>query len=186
VEPFRETGMLLPSTLSEQDSVAVLALDAAATAALGVRHGITHTEIKLTPDGPRVIEVNGRLGGYVPGILKQATGINLVQIAVQVALGMEPRLPQIRWNGVAYQYFLSPRPRQGGTLMSVGADELASLRGVKHVDVKARPGDHVDWRAGTQSHLGVVHGTAPNHESLRRVAESIAAAFRPVFQESSR
>ena len=31
--------------------------------ALGFTRRVTHTEVKLTPDGPRVIEVNARLGG---------------------------------------------------------------------------------------------------------------------------
>jgi biotin carboxylase len=30
---------------------------------LGVRDGITHTELKLTPRGPAIVEVNARLGG---------------------------------------------------------------------------------------------------------------------------
>ncbi|WP_086667404.1 ATP-grasp domain-containing protein [Lentzea kentuckyensis] len=183
-EPFRETGMLLPATLSEVDTAAVLALDSAATAALGVRYGITHTEIKLTADGPRVIEVNGRLGGYVPGILRQATGINLVQVAVQIALGLEPRWQEIRWRGVTYQYFLTPF--ESGTVQALeGADEVSGFDGVLKVDVQARPGDVVDWRGGTQAHLGVVHGTAPDHDTLRRTAERIGQTFRPVFQENS-
>ena len=42
--------------------------------ALGVRVGFLHTEIKLTPDGPRIIEVNGRLGGSVAEMAKACHG----------------------------------------------------------------------------------------------------------------
>lgn len=184
-EPFRETGMLLPATLSQEAAAEVLALEAAAVRALGVRHGITHTEIKLTPDGPRIIEVNGRLGGYVPEILRRATGINLVRIALDVALGGEPRIPAARHRGVTYQYFLTP-PVVAGTLASVsGLSELAGLPGVRNVDANAEPGRFVDWREGTQSHLGVVFGSAPDHDTLRTVAESITATFRPAFAPSA-
>ncbi|WP_103341283.1 ATP-grasp domain-containing protein [Amycolatopsis sp. CA-126428] len=185
LDGFRETGMLLPATLSEADTEAVLSLDAAATAALGLRHGLTHTELKLTPEGPRVIEVNGRLGGYVPGILKQANGIDLVRVALQVALGLEPRWPAPSWTGVTYQYFLTPG--EDGVLdRADGADELAALPGVRKVDLRARPGDRVERSAGTQAHLGVVHGTAPDHDTLARTARRIAEVFRPVFEGSSR
>ncbi len=185
LDGFRETGMLLPSTLSEVDTDAVLALDAAATAALGLRHGLTHTEIKLTPGGPRIIEVNGRLGGYVPGILKQATGIDLVRVALQVALGLEPRLPEPRWAGVTYQRFLTPG--EDGVLARVdGADELASLPGVQRVDLRARAGDRVDRRAGTQALLGVVHGIAPDHDTLARTTRRMTEVFRPIFEGSPR
>jgi biotin carboxylase len=180
-EPFRETGMLLPATLSEETASAVLALEAAAITALGVRHGITHTEIKLTPDGPRIIEVNGRLGGYVPEILKRATGINLVRAAIQAALGREPTIAEPRYRDVTYQYVLTP-PAVTGRLVSMqGLAEVEALPGVRTVAVNARPGQLVDWREGTQGHLGVIYGTAPDHDSLRAVAESIAAAFRPTF-----
>ncbi|MGW1807058.1 ATP-grasp domain-containing protein [Streptomyces sp. NPDC002078] len=180
-EPFRETGMLLPATLTEEATAEVLALEAAAVRALGIRHGITHTEIKLTPDGPRIIEVNGRLGGYVPEILRRATGINLVRAALDVALGAEPRIPAARHRGVTYQYFLTP-PAVAGTLTTVdGVAELAELPGVRNVETHAEPGRIVDFREGTQSHLGVVFGSAPDHDALRTVAESISATFRPVL-----
>jgi hypothetical protein len=60
--PFRETGLFLPSDLglAERDSVTSLAT--AAAAAMKVRHGFLHTEIKMTPAGPRIVQVNGRLG----------------------------------------------------------------------------------------------------------------------------
>ena len=178
-EPFRESGMLLPATLDADTTDAVLALDAAATRALGLRCGITHTEIKLTAAGPRLIEVNGRLGGYVPEILKRATGVNLVRAALEAALGREPRLPEPRYQGVTYQYFLSPPPVTG-TLTGVdGAEELRALPGVRAVELDAPPGRFVDYRDGTQSHLGVVYGSAPDHESLQATGRAIAAAFTP-------
>jgi biotin carboxylase len=59
--PFREVGQFwpasLPAGLREQiERTVTLALGS-----LGFRTGIAHTELKLTPAGPRVIEVNGRL-----------------------------------------------------------------------------------------------------------------------------
>jgi len=60
-------------------------LATAATKALRVRTGFLHTEIKVTPSGPRVIEVNGRLGGGLPNLLQQAAGFDLLR-----ALGRDP------------------------------------------------------------------------------------------------
>ncbi|MER5789806.1 ATP-grasp domain-containing protein [Streptomyces sp. NPDC001980] len=183
-EPFRETGMLLPCSLSAADQDAVLAVDAAAVKALGVTSGVTHTEIKLTPDGPRVIEVNGRVGGYVPEILKRAAGVNLIRLAIDDALGLPVRGDLTpRFHGVTYQYFLAVPDDGGGTLSAVeGVDELAALPGVDHVEVHAAPGRTYDRQDGTQSHLGVVYGHAPDHAALEATVTSIDATFRPVFR----
>ena len=62
-EPFRETGSVLPSDLSPDDVGAAEEVASAAVDALGIRFGCQHTEVKFTPDGPVVVEVNGRVGG---------------------------------------------------------------------------------------------------------------------------
>ena len=59
----------------------------AAIEALDVHSGCLHTEIKLTPEGPRVIEVNGRIGGGVPEMLYRAAGVKIVELTLQLALG---------------------------------------------------------------------------------------------------
>ncbi|CRK56699.1 hypothetical protein [Alloactinosynnema sp. L-07] len=181
-EPFRETGMLLPSPLADES--AVLALDAAATDALGIRHGIAHTEIKLTPDGPRVIEVNGRLGGYAWEILHRAGGPNLVAVALRLAMGEDPQVSAPTWRGVTYQVFLTP-PAAGGVLVEVsGVDAVRALPGVRKVDVHAQPGAVVDASVGTQAHLGLVYGAAADHAGVLDVADSVRSLFRPVLAEA--
>ncbi|HEY0637503.1 MAG TPA: ATP-grasp domain-containing protein [Pseudonocardiaceae bacterium] len=180
-EPFRETGMLLPATLAPELAARVVDLERRALRALGVRYGVTHTELKLTADGPRVIEVNGRLGGYVGEILQRAGRFDLAGAAVRVALGLPVRVPPIRWRQLAYQYFLTP-PTDRTTLVSLtGVEDVAALPGVRAVDIRATPGQRVDWRAGTQGHLGIVYGTAPDHDSLRTVVQEIESRLRPTY-----
>ncbi len=84
---FRETGFFIPAALDAESRSAVLDLATRAIAALGVRTGCLHTEVKFTPDGPRIIEVNGRLGGGVPEMLERAAGVSLLDLTLRVALG---------------------------------------------------------------------------------------------------
>ncbi len=58
-DPFRGSGMFIPSQLPAELIAAIEKLAAGAALALGVRTSMMHTEIKVTPDGPRIIEVNG-------------------------------------------------------------------------------------------------------------------------------
>lgn len=60
--PFRSVGQFRPSQLKPEEEEVSCTLAGNAIRALGVISGIVHAELKLTPLGPRVIEVNGRLG----------------------------------------------------------------------------------------------------------------------------
>ncbi|GIG59428.1 carboxylase [Longispora fulva] len=64
----------------------------AAHAALGFRSGNTHTEIMMTADGPKIIEVNGRLGGdLIPYLGLRATGVDTGLASTHVVTGRAPQ-----------------------------------------------------------------------------------------------
>ncbi|MEU7004584.1 ATP-grasp domain-containing protein [Nonomuraea sp. NPDC046570] len=180
-DPFRETGYFMPSALSEELIRAVVEVEQSALRALGVQHGITHTEVKLTPDGPKVIEVNGRLGGYVSDILQRAANYDLVRVAIQLALGQPVQVPPIRWRSVAYQYFLAPPVGVERLVELNGVDEVNEIPGVRYLELHVEPGQSVDWRNGTRAHLGIVYGSASDHEDLQATLAEIDRRFQPVY-----
>lgn len=56
--------------------------------AVGLRHGPCHTEVMLTPAGPRLVEVNARLHGLQgPKLIELATGTSKAAYAVDVLAG---------------------------------------------------------------------------------------------------
>ncbi|MEU9045574.1 MULTISPECIES: ATP-grasp domain-containing protein [unclassified Kitasatospora] len=176
--PFRETGYFAPALLPGSLAEEVVALERSALRALGIREGVTHTEIKFTPDGPRLIEVNGRLGGHVPDVLKRAVGTDLLVLALRLALGdLTPPAPVLGPStdcpAVAFQYLLSP-PADGlapgdGKLV----DDLHAVPGVDLVDTRIDPAWRADWRAGTEWLIGTVYGSAAGHAALRTAVEGI-------------
>jgi biotin carboxylase len=169
-EPFRETGYLVPATLGDDLRRQVLALAGTAVAALGITDAVTHAEIKLTPAGPRIIEVNGRLGGYVADIVRRARGLDLVRMALAAALGQAPAEPLPGYRRHAFQYFILP-PMQARRLRRFdGAAELSRQPGIHLVETFKRAGDAVDWHDGTLSYLGIVHGSGHSHQDVRRLA----------------
>jgi hypothetical protein len=79
-------------------------------AALGVMDGCTHTEIMLTADGPRIIEVNGRLGGdVIPYLGMLATGIDPGMVAASIACGIQPDLAATRSRVAGVRFFYVER-----------------------------------------------------------------------------
>jgi biotin carboxylase len=169
-EPFRETGFFIPADLPPAQLASVLGVATDALRALGVRTGGFHTEIKLTPDGLRVLEVNGRLGGGVPEMLFQATGASLIRLSMRVALGEaieEDGL--IRCSKIGW-YFLFQAPSWARRVVSIeGLDRLSELPGVDQVLSNRNPGDDIDLWDGTRHYVYRAYGESPDYESLLEI-----------------
>ncbi|WP_169789822.1 ATP-grasp domain-containing protein [Actinoplanes subtropicus] len=171
--PFRETGYVVPSTLSALWRHAVLEAAEAAVRALGVTVGVTHVEVKLTPNGPRVIEVNGRLGGYVADLVRRARGIDLVRLSLSACLGHPVYVPEPVYRRCAFQYFLTA-PMDAGVLRRLdGVEQLSRRPGIQHVEVFRQAGDRLDWRRGTLGYLGIVYGSATDHAGVLNLIATI-------------
>src|SRR5262249_36893747 len=96
-EPYRETGHFIPSNVSSDVRAEVVELAGRAVRAMGSDIGIFHTEIKITPEGLFVIEVNGRIGGSLPEIFGLATDqrFSILDVACRVALGEPVRIDEL-------------------------------------------------------------------------------------------
>jgi biotin carboxylase len=93
---FEEVGHTVEADDALLPEVAPVA--AQAVQALGITDGIQHVEMRLTCSGPRIIEVNSRIGGDLIGqLVRLATGLDLPRIAADVACGKVPDLtPTVR------------------------------------------------------------------------------------------
>lgn len=88
---FEETGHTVTAGDPLLPHVAPIA--AQAVRALGITDGVQHVEMRLTSTGPRIIEVNARIGGDLIGTLVHlATGLDLPRIAADIACGNVPSL----------------------------------------------------------------------------------------------
>ncbi len=123
---FIEDGHMFPARLPEAQVEAVHALVRGALAAVEHDHGISHTEVKLTADGPRIVEINPRPGGnYIVELIQRVTGIDLLDAQIELALGRRPAL-EAKSTGVrsAAIKFLVP-PRAGRLQALHGLDTLS-------------------------------------------------------------
>lgn len=166
-DPFRETGFFIPSDLDDVGRVAVLETATAAIHALEIEVGCVHTEVKMTPDGPRVIEVNGRLGGGVPEMLGLAAGFPMLDLSIRLALGEEAPLGGlVTCQRIGYRFLVQP-PTSARRVTSVhGLDRVRSLPGVVDVYLHHLPGEAVDWRHGSRAYVFSVTGSASDLTEL--------------------
>jgi len=169
-ENFRETGFFIPAALEDAERTAVLSLATAAIEALDVTTGCLHTEIKLTAAGPRIIEVNGRVGGGVPEMLERAAGVGLLALTLRIALGEAVRIDgPVPTTRIGYRFFLQP-PAISATVATIeGINTVSDHPTVDTVSVHRGPGADLDWRDGTRTHLMAVVGSAADYEELAAV-----------------
>ena len=169
-ENFRETGFFIPAALNESDEAAVLNLASRAIEALGVTTGCLHTEIKFTPDGPQIIEVNGRVGGGVPEMLRRAAGVALVEMTLRVALGepLQVKGP-VATDRIGFRFFLQPPPVSATVATIEGIDAVSDSPAVDAITVHQGPGAVLDWKDGSRNHIMAVVGSAGDYDELREV-----------------
>ena len=176
-ENFRETGFFIPAALDAESRSAVLDLATQAIHALGVETGCLHTEVKFTPDGPRIIEVNGRVGGGVPEMLERAAGVSLLDLTLRVALG-EPVFVDgpVATDRIGYRFFLQP-PTVCATVTAIdGINDFSDHADVDTVSLHQGPGATLDWRDGSGNHIVAVVGSTDDEEQLQ-------TAYRLLHQE---
>jgi hypothetical protein len=106
---FVETGDVMPSILDEASQVQVCAAARRAIAALGIRYGWTHAEIKLWRGEPWVIEIGARMGGgYTRDIVQAVYGLNMLQALFDyVATGSRPSLGPARCVALGRRFVVS-------------------------------------------------------------------------------
>ncbi|MFD3530245.1 ATP-grasp domain-containing protein [Streptomyces sp. NPDC058664] len=181
---FIETGHMFPAALAPADTAAAADTAVAAVKALGLDDVVCHTEIKLTPDGPRVVEVNPRpAGNRITELVRHVTGIDLAAAAVDVALGRTPDLAS-HPTGVHSAAIAFLLPDTAGTLTAIeGADRLRDRPEVRELTL-AEPGRTVRPAASNNEYLGHVMTVDTEGAGARATAEHLLTLLRPCYEPS--
>jgi biotin carboxylase len=134
---FEETIYVTPSRHPKPVQDTIAETTAAAAAALGLREGPIHAELRINDEGVWPIELAGRsIGGLCSTILEFGSGISLEEIILRHAVGLE--IPSIERSGNAVGVMMIPIPR-GGMLRAVcGQDEASQVPGVTGVEITAK------------------------------------------------
>lgn len=131
---FVETGHSQPSMISEELQKTIKSVAVAANHAIGITDGPSHTEIKITKAGPKIVELGARLGGdnITTHLTPLSTGVNMVENVIKIALGEKPDISKKINKGSAIRYF----PQHKGVITSInGIDDAKNVPGVVQVSV---------------------------------------------------
>jgi biotin carboxylase len=126
-EAFVPYGHLLPSELSQDDTSRIVELLKEVISNLGLVNGPLNFDIMLTPDGPVVIELGGRLGGNcLPQLMYYHTGNDLIKSVINIAMGNEISEDQVNHRN-------GPHPVAAYILGSRKTGRVASVKKIENV-----------------------------------------------------
>lgn len=155
VPHFVEMGHSIPSHLPTKVQKEIKNLALAAIEAIGIDFGPTHTEIIVTQEGPKIVELGARLGGdnITTHLVPLATGVDMVECSLRLALGEDVKVPQIQLKGAAIRYLKT----EAGILKSVNyPSSLKKKNGVKEITLTKNLGDKISKIGSSNDRIGYV------------------------------
>ncbi|XP_004598265.2 carnosine synthase 1 [Ochotona princeps] len=91
---FTETAACMPTGLAPEQEAQLVQAAFRCCLGCGLLDGVFNVELKLTRAGPRLIEINPRMGGfYLRDWILELYGVDLLLAAAMVACGLRPALP---------------------------------------------------------------------------------------------
>ncbi|MGH9026417.1 MAG: ATP-grasp domain-containing protein [Acidimicrobiia bacterium] len=174
--PFRETGLMLPSRLPPDRRSELIDVARGATEAFGVTDGPLHIEVMMTPTGPCVIEVNGRLGGSIPYIFRQVSDVDLFREIAKIALGIAPNTaPEFDGHGGMFNVHV---PAEGRVQRVRGIEEAEQIPGVRQLMVGVHAGDWVSNLLGLLGGMVRAICVAPTPDELLAIRDQVLATVQ--------
>ena len=183
---FEETIYVTPSGLPADVQRAISARTAESAAAIGLRHGPVHAELRIDLDRGDIwmIELAGRsIGGLCGTVLEFGTGMSLEELILRHAAAVE--LPSTQRSGAGAGVMMIPIPK-GGMLREVRGREAAlAVPGVTGVQITAPCNRPIVPLPEGESYLGFIFAdgdTAADAErSLRAAHDRLEFRIDPMI-----
>jgi hypothetical protein len=152
--------------------------------AMGIRNGPAHTEIKLTPRGPVVIESQNRVGGaLISDMMRAVYGVDPQTMAVAWPLGMVDELVSRPVpNGGAASWLLMADP--GRVVEIRGLDEARAHPATLAANISAGPGDVVRPFDASWDGLGHIAARGADAGDASELCRQILARIEVITEAS--
>lgn len=162
---FEETLYVTPSRWPAAVQAAIADETARAAAALGLREGPIHAELRVNEAGPWIVEVAARsIGGLCSRTLRFGTGMTLEELILRHALGLP--LPSLERERRAAGVLMLPVPRRGVLEEVRGQAEARAVPGVEEVAITAHRGQELWPLPEGSRYLGFVFARGETPEAV--------------------
>jgi biotin carboxylase len=183
---FVEIGHSMPARLARGIREQIVELVGGFLDAVGLTDGPSHTELKLSPDGPRIIEGHNRIGGdRINELVRVVYGVDMVTLTFAWAFGLAAPLPRppVALRCAAIRYLVPPP----GLVQRLGGVEEARVRrDVIELEITTRVGERIRPLAYSPDRAGHVlaQGTSVD-EAIAACEAALAALALEVVAEAA-
>ncbi|MGH2481808.1 MAG: ATP-grasp domain-containing protein, partial [Ktedonobacteraceae bacterium] len=134
---FEETIYVTPSRLPAPTQEEIAHCVATAAAALGLREGPVHAELRVNEHGPWMLEIAGRsIGGLCSTVLEFGAGMCLEELILRHAIGEE--IAEIEREHQAAGVMMIPIPAAGLLKSINGVEEARQVPLITGIEITAR------------------------------------------------
>jgi biotin carboxylase len=163
-----EMGHIQPADITEEEKSEIIELVTAATTALCFDNCASHTELKISSKGIKIIETSPRLGGdFITSTLTPlSTGINMEELLIDISLGKTLQsdfsTPKVfHFSGIMY-FELAVGIFTG----NVAFEEIKRFNGVYDYVFDLKPGDEIKHIKSSLDRYGHAIFQANNRREL--------------------
>ncbi len=183
---FEESLYITPSRAPAESQSAIAACVSQAAAALGLREGPVHAEVRVNAAGAWLIEVAGRsIGGLCSQILRFAhnADVSLEELILRQALGLS--LPGVERERAAGGVMMIPIPAAGILIGVRGQEAASAVPGIESIEITARLNYPLVPLPEGESYLGFIFARAATpaavEAALRAAHRELAFDIEPAL-----
>lgn len=176
---FVELGHTEPSMLSNKEQKEIKKVAEAAIRAIGMQNGPTHTEIKMTPSGAKLVEIAARLGGdfITSRLVPLSTGVDMIECSFDTLLGEEVQYEKNTDKGSAIRFIQS---KPGVLKRIIGEDEAKLIPGIIDIEIYKNIGDEIVNLENSSDRVGHIIAIG---ETAAKAVETVDKALSTIIVE---
>lgn len=179
---FVELGHAEPSRHPAKLQEQIREITKQAVAAIRLQNGPSHTEVKLTKDGPKIVELAARLGGdfITSRLVPLSTGVDMVGNSIILATGGQVELAK-KWDKGAAIRFI---PGESGTIKQITVPkEVYGFPGIEEIVLYKKAGDTSHGTKSSNDRLGHVIATGKDAEEAFERATEVLNRISVIYEE---
>lgn len=177
---FVEMGHTQPTRLPGDIPAKIAEVAKAANKAIGITNGPSHTEIIVTNEGPKIVELGARLGGdcITTHLVPLSTGVDMVECCIKIALGENPDIEAKYSKGSAIRYF----EQHAGIVTEInGIEDAKKIKGIDQISIVHGIGETITEIDSSTARMGFIIAQGENADDAAFICEKAKETLKIVI-----